>query len=54
MRIIKLTHVEANLWVFEPSKKVEYGRTGDPSEQPAIIEKPYILKLIHQVADMIK
>ncbi|KAI3802721.1 hypothetical protein L1987_30862 [Smallanthus sonchifolius] len=29
------------------------GRTGDPFEQPVIIEKPYILKLIHQVDDKI-
>ncbi|MBO0217504.1 hypothetical protein J0676_28960, partial [Vibrio sp. Vb2880] len=29
------------------------GRTGDPFEQPVIIGKPYILKLIHQVDDKI-
>ena len=28
-------------------------RTGDPFEQPIIIGKPYILKLIHQVDDKI-
>jgi len=26
---------------------------GDPFEQPVIIRKPYILKLIHQIADKI-
>ncbi|KAK6783704.1 hypothetical protein RDI58_017158 [Solanum bulbocastanum] len=29
------------------------GRTGNPFEQPVIIGKPYILKLIHQVDDKI-
>uniref|UniRef100_A0A3Q7ECS0 DNA-directed RNA polymerase n=1 Tax=Solanum lycopersicum TaxID=4081 RepID=A0A3Q7ECS0_SOLLC len=29
------------------------GRTGNPFEQPVIIAKPYILKLIHQVDDKI-
>ncbi|KAK1653296.1 hypothetical protein QYE76_071101 [Lolium multiflorum] len=29
------------------------GRTGDPFEQPVLIEKSYILKLIHQVDEKI-
>ncbi|KAG8655625.1 hypothetical protein MANES_04G060056v8 [Manihot esculenta] len=47
----------ANPWVFEPEylgkSKIFDGRTGDPFEQPVIIGKPYILKLIHQVDDKI-
>ncbi|KAB5534529.1 hypothetical protein DKX38_017615 [Salix brachista] len=47
----------ANPWVFEPEcpgkSRIFDGRTGDPFEQPVIIGKPYILKLIHQVADKI-
>jgi hypothetical protein len=47
----------ANPWVFEPEypgKSIIFdGRTGDPFEQPVIIGKPYILKLIHQVDDKI-
>ena len=45
----------ANPWVFEPTGKSRIfdGRTGDPFEQPVIIGKPYILKLIHQVDDKI-
>nr|ANS11011.1 RNA polymerase beta subunit [Euphronia guianensis] len=47
----------ANPWVFEPEhpgkSRVFDGRTGDPFEQPVIIGKPYILKLIHQVDDKI-
>nr|YP_010154065.1 RNA polymerase beta subunit [Corydalis davidii]QQW51898.1 RNA polymerase beta subunit [Corydalis davidii] len=45
----------ANPWVFEPEypgkSRLFDGRTGDPFEQPVIIGKPYILKLIHQVDD---
>ncbi|CAN6440751.1 unnamed protein product [Victoria cruziana] len=43
----------ANPWVFEPEypvKSIRFdGRTGDPFEQPVIIGKSYMLKLIHQV-----
>nr|USG97946.1 RNA polymerase beta subunit [Pilea alpina] len=46
-----------NPWVFEPESpgksRIFDGRTGDPFEQPVIIGKPYILKLIHQVEDKI-
>nr|APB96569.1 RNA polymerase beta subunit [Caucalis platycarpos] len=47
----------ATPWVFEPEypgkSRILDGRTGDPFEQPVIIGKPYILKLIHQVDDKI-
>ncbi|KAJ8746882.1 hypothetical protein K2173_012860 (mitochondrion) [Erythroxylum novogranatense] len=45
----------ANPWVFEPTGKsiIFDGRTGDPFEQPVIVGKPTILKLIHQVDDKI-
>ncbi|KAL7261468.1 hypothetical protein ACSBR1_000003 [Camellia fascicularis] len=47
----------ANSWVFEleyPGKsRIIDRRTGDPFEQPVLIGKPYILKLIHQVDDKI-
>ncbi|KAM6547278.1 hypothetical protein CsatB_018954 [Cannabis sativa] len=47
----------ANPWVFEPEypgkSRIFDGRTGDPFEQPVIIGKPYILKLIPQVGDKI-
>nr|YP_010339429.1 RNA polymerase beta subunit [Pilea penninervis]UNY33726.1 RNA polymerase beta subunit [Pilea penninervis] len=47
----------ANPWVFEPEypgkSRIFDGRTGDPFEQPVIIGKPYIFKLIHQVEDKI-
>ncbi|XP_042044200.1 DNA-directed RNA polymerase subunit beta [Salvia splendens] len=47
----------ANPWVFEPEypgkSRILDGRTGSPFEQPVIIGKPYILKLIHQVDDKI-
>uniref|UniRef100_A0A4Y5RB85 DNA-directed RNA polymerase subunit beta n=1 Tax=Heptacodium miconioides TaxID=137004 RepID=A0A4Y5RB85_9DIPS len=47
----------ANPWVFEPEypgkSRMFDGRTGDPFEQPVLIGKPYILKLIHQVDDKI-
>nr|ATG26606.1 RNA polymerase beta subunit [Cyphia bulbosa var. bulbosa] len=47
----------SNPWVFEPEypgkSKIFDGRTGDPFEQPVIIGKAYILKLIHQVDDKI-
>nr|YP_008994512.1 RNA polymerase beta subunit [Hypseocharis bilobata]AGV02940.1 RNA polymerase beta subunit [Hypseocharis bilobata]AKF43096.1 RNA polymerase beta subunit [Hypseocharis bilobata] len=47
----------ANPWVFEPEypgkSRIFDGRTGDPFEQPVIVGKPYILKLIHQVDDKI-
>ncbi|KAK8562634.1 hypothetical protein V6N12_010708 [Hibiscus sabdariffa] len=46
-----------NPWVFEPEypgkNRIFDGRTGDPFEQPVIIGKPYILKLIYQVNDKI-
>nr|YP_009500907.1 RNA polymerase beta subunit [Passiflora auriculata]AXB37300.1 RNA polymerase beta subunit [Passiflora auriculata] len=47
----------SNPWVFEPEypgkSRMFDGRTGDSFEQPILIGKPYILKLIHQVADKI-
>nr|QOU09661.1 RNA polymerase beta subunit [Nymphaea jamesoniana] len=47
----------ANPWVFEPEypgkSRIFDGRTGDPFEQPVIIGKSYMLKLIHQVDDKI-
>nr|ATL62760.1 RNA polymerase beta subunit [Lasianthus sp. Kainulaninen et al. 17] len=47
----------ANPWVFEaeyPGKsRIFDGRAGNPFEQPVLIGKPYILKLIHQVDDKI-
>ncbi|KAG4115052.1 hypothetical protein ERO13_D12G077902v2 [Gossypium hirsutum] len=47
----------ANPWVFEPEypgkSRILDGRMGGPFEQPVIIGKPYILKLIHQVDDKI-
>ena len=47
----------SNPWIFEPEypgKSIIFdGRTGNPFEQPVIIGKPYILKLIHQVDDKI-
>nr|UIS24076.1 RNA polymerase beta subunit [Myosurus minimus] len=47
----------ANPWVFEPEypgkSRIFDGRTGAPFEQPVIIGKSYILKLIHQVDDKI-
>nr|ANP95934.1 RNA polymerase beta subunit [Pyrola rotundifolia] len=47
----------ANPWVFEPEypgkSRLFDGRTGDPFEQPVLIGKSYILKLIHQVDDKI-
>lgn len=46
-----------NPWVLEPEypgkSRIFDGRTGDIFEQPVIIGKPYILKLIHQVDDKI-
>ncbi|KAK1424144.1 hypothetical protein QVD17_19462 [Tagetes erecta] len=46
-----------NPWIFEPESlgksRIFDGRMGDPFEQPVIIGKPYILKLIHQVDDKI-
>ncbi|QHN77721.1 DNA-directed RNA polymerase subunit beta [Arachis hypogaea] len=45
----------SNPWIFEPEypgkSRIFDGRTGNPFEQPVIIGKPYILKLIHQVDD---
>ncbi|CAI8583123.1 unnamed protein product [Vicia faba] len=42
----------SNPWIFEPEypgkSRIFDGRTGNPFEQPVIIGKPYILKLIHQ------
>nr|YP_009670880.1 RNA polymerase beta subunit [Passiflora contracta]QCX30158.1 RNA polymerase beta subunit [Passiflora contracta] len=47
----------SNPWVFEPEypgkSRLFDGRTGDPFEQPILIGRPYILKLIHQVDDKI-
>ncbi|CAN6472614.1 unnamed protein product [Victoria cruziana] len=47
----------ANPWVFEPKYPIKGiifdGRTRDPFEQPVIIGKSYMLKLIHQVDDKI-
>nr|QGA86290.1 RNA polymerase beta subunit [Calliandra hygrophila] len=47
----------ANPWIFEPEypgkSRIFDGRTGDPFEEPVIIGKTYILKLIHQVDDKI-
>ncbi|CAI9265940.1 unnamed protein product [Lactuca saligna] len=49
------TKQTVNPWIFEPESpgksRIFDGRTGDPFEQPVIIGKPYILKLIHQVDD---
>nr|QOC72082.1 RNA polymerase beta subunit [Allium oschaninii]WOK80958.1 RNA polymerase beta subunit [Allium oschaninii] len=46
-----------NPWVFEPEfpgkSRIFDGRTGDPFEQPVLLGKSYILKLIHQVDDKI-
>nr|YP_009749015.1 RNA polymerase subunit beta [Dipodium roseum]QII91082.1 RNA polymerase subunit beta [Dipodium roseum] len=46
-----------NPWVFEPEypgkSRIFDGRTGDLFEQPVLIGKSYILKLIHQVSDKI-
>nr|QGW12761.1 RNA polymerase beta subunit [Eulophia flava] len=46
-----------NPWVFEPEypgkSRICDGRTGDLFEQPVLIGKSYILKLIHQVDDKI-
>uniref|UniRef100_A0A452YMA2 DNA-directed RNA polymerase n=1 Tax=Aegilops tauschii subsp. strangulata TaxID=200361 RepID=A0A452YMA2_AEGTS len=46
-----------NSWVFEPEypgkSRIFDGRTGDPFEQPILIGKSYILKLIHQVDEKI-
>nr|UDZ61114.1 RNA polymerase beta subunit [Albidella oligococca] len=46
-----------NPWVFEPEypgkSRIFDGRTGDTFEQPVLIGKSYILKLIHQVDDKI-
>nr|YP_010128111.1 RNA polymerase beta subunit [Viscum articulatum]QPP20670.1 RNA polymerase beta subunit [Viscum articulatum] len=47
----------ANPWVLEPEypgkSRIFDGRTGDIFEQPVLIGKPYLLKLIHQVDDKI-
>jgi len=46
-----------NPWIFEPKypgkSGIFDGRTWNPFEQPVIIGKHYILKLIHQVDDKI-
>lgn len=46
-----------NPWVFEPEypgkSRILDGRTGNSFEQPVLIGKSYILKLIHQVDDKI-
>nr|YP_009994458.1 RNA polymerase beta subunit [Cuscuta approximata]QNP08537.1 RNA polymerase beta subunit [Cuscuta approximata] len=45
----------AHPWAFEPEypgkSRIFDGRTGNPFEQPILIGKAYILKLIHQVDD---
>ncbi|KAI5664251.1 hypothetical protein M9H77_23574 [Catharanthus roseus] len=42
-------------WVFEPEypgkSRIFNGRMGNPFEQPVLIGKPYIIKLIHQGDD---
>nr|YP_011033835.1 RNA polymerase beta subunit [Gueldenstaedtia verna]WRI15636.1 RNA polymerase beta subunit [Gueldenstaedtia verna] len=47
----------SNPWIFEPEypgkSGIFDGRTGNRFEQPVLIGKPYILKLIHQVDDKI-
>src|ERR1044072_3696345 len=47
----------SNPWIFEPEypgKSIIFdGRTGNPFEQPVIIGKPYMLKLIHHIDDTI-
>ncbi|KAH0660583.1 hypothetical protein KY289_029331 [Solanum tuberosum] len=46
-----------NQWVLEPEypgkSRIFDGRTGNPFEQPIIVGKPFILKLIYQVDDKI-
>ncbi|KAL2488865.1 DNA-directed RNA polymerase subunit beta [Forsythia ovata] len=46
-----------NPWIFKPEYprklRIFDGRLRNPFEQPVIIGKPYILKLIHQVDDKI-
>ncbi|PHT85289.1 hypothetical protein T459_07395 [Capsicum annuum] len=53
----KLVFSELYEAIFEPEypgkSRIFDGRTGNPFEQPVIIGKPYILKLIHQVDDKI-
>nr|YP_010290306.1 RNA polymerase beta subunit [Anarthria humilis]ULQ64072.1 RNA polymerase beta subunit [Anarthria humilis] len=55
--LYKASKQTKNPWVFEPEypgKSIIFdGRTGDSFEQPVLIGKSYILKLIHQVDDKI-
>ncbi|XLS97522.1 hypothetical protein HN51_040257 [Arachis hypogaea] len=44
---------EASRKLYPGKSRIFDGRTGNPFEQPVIIGKPYILKLIHQVDDKI-
>ncbi|KAK4731617.1 hypothetical protein R3W88_024605 [Solanum pinnatisectum] len=54
---MKLSKQTQNPWVVEPEylgkSRIYDGRTGNPFEQPVIMGKPYILKLICQVDDKI-
>ncbi|CAN6476527.1 unnamed protein product [Victoria cruziana] len=55
--LYKASKQTTNPWVFEPEypgkSRIFDGRTRDPFEQPVIIGKSYMLKLIHQVDDKI-
>jgi DNA-directed RNA polymerase subunit beta len=55
--LYKASRQTTNPWVFEPEypgkSRIFDGRTGDLFEQPVLIGKSYILKLIHQVDDKI-
>ncbi|RZC81245.1 hypothetical protein C5167_043860 [Papaver somniferum] len=44
---------EVSRKLYPGKSRIFDGRTGDPFEQPVIIRKSYILKLIHQVDDKI-
>ncbi|CAN6445172.1 unnamed protein product [Victoria cruziana] len=44
---------EASRKLYSGKSRIFDGRTGDPFEQPVIIGKSYMLKLIHQVDDKI-
>ncbi|CAN6472602.1 unnamed protein product [Victoria cruziana] len=56
-KLYKTSKQTTNPWVFEPKypgkSRIFDGRTEDPFEQPVIIGKSYMLKLIHQVDDKI-
>nr|YP_009861979.1 RNA polymerase beta subunit [Viscum liquidambaricola]QKV09804.1 RNA polymerase beta subunit [Viscum liquidambaricola] len=51
------SNTTANPWILEPEypgkSRIFDGRTGDTFENPVLIGKPYIFKLIHQVDDKI-